>query len=284
MDATTGRELYTIKLEDPDRPGTQQHGFCLQLSDDGKTLIAISSYSPKQGGAFIPEILLTGWDMASRKQLFRRSRAPEDFGMAISPDGKMLAVSQGSGIKLGPKKPAGQGPIRLEDVATGEHLLTLPVLERQTQPLAFSPDSRLLTTNTLGPAPPGVVGGPDENAQTLRLWEVATGAELLALRTVTNAYVAFSRDGHIMALSVPSQEVLLWDLRRNKELRRIRKIGAEVTSLAFSPDGDRLVSGLSDSSLLVWDVKADRETRRPGRLDAQGAAQAWVDLAPHAAP
>src|SRR5207253_557522 len=151
------------------------------------------------------------------KQLFRRSRAHEDFGIAISPDARVLAVPQGRGTAKGPQEPAGQGPIRLEDAATGEHLVTFPVLERQTRPLTFSPDGRLLTTNTLGPAPPGMAGGPDENANTLRVWEVTTAAELLALPTVANSCVAFSPDGRVLAMSAPSQEILLWDLRRGKE-------------------------------------------------------------------
>jgi dipeptidyl aminopeptidase/acylaminoacyl peptidase len=144
-------------------------------------------------------------------------------------------------------------------------------------PLAFSPDGRLLTTNTLGPAPPGTTSGPDENAQTLRLWEVTTAAVLLALPTVTNSRVAFSPDGRVLAMSAPSQEILLWDLRRGKELRRIKGFDAEVTSLAFSPDGSRLVSGLSDSTLLVWDLATKRKATKPGG-EAEDPAQAWADL------
>jgi len=98
-------------------------------------------------------VLVTGWDTAKRKQPFRRRRGRVYLGLAISPAGKVLAVAQGGCPGKGPKVPAGQGPIRLEDLATGEELVTFPVVKRQTQPLAFSPDGRLLATYTLGPAP-----------------------------------------------------------------------------------------------------------------------------------
>jgi hypothetical protein len=158
-------------------------------------------------------------------------------------------------------------------------LVSFPVRERQTRPLAFSPDGRLLTTNTLGPAPSGMAGGPpDINAQTLRLWEVTTAGELLAHPTVTNSCVAFSLDSRMMAMSAPAQEILLWDLRLGKELRRIKGFDAEVTSLAFSPDGSRLVSGLSDSTLLVWDIAIARKPGESGRFEDVSPAQAWADL------
>jgi hypothetical protein len=123
-----------------------------------------------------------------------------------------------------------------------------------------------------------MAGRPDENAQTLRLWEVTTAAELLALPTVTNSRVAFSPDGRMMAMSAPSQEILLWDLRRGKELRRIKGFDADVASLAFSPDSRLLVSGLSDSTLLAWGVADIQTAGKPNILDAGGAAQAWADL------
>jgi hypothetical protein len=166
-------------------------------------------------------------------------------------------------------------------MATGEQLLTFPILQGQTQPLAFSPDGRLLASNTWGPVPRLALGGgrPGEYAHTLRLWEVATAAEVLALPTVLNGRVALSPDGRLLAFSVQSQEILLWDLRRGKELRRFKGFAADLSSLAFSPDSTRLISGLTDSTLLVWDMAGVCPTEKSGRLDTAGAARAWADLA-----
>jgi RNA polymerase sigma factor (sigma-70 family) len=259
-DAASGQQLHNVNLDDPDSPGTQQLGAGMSLSNDSKTLIALGQ-STKNG-----EILLTAWDTATRKTLFRRKF--ERLGIAaVSADARVLAtVSEEMVPAKGPKQISGPGPIRLQDLATGEHLLTFPVLE-WTQPLALSPDGRLLATTTSA-----------ENVHTLRLWEVATAAELVALPTVNDPRIAFCADSRVLAMPAPAQEILLWDVRRGKELRRIKGFGADVTSLAFSPDGGRLASGLSDSTLLVWDVAATRKAGKPGGLEAVDPAQAWFDL------
>jgi WD40 repeat protein len=268
-DTATGHELYTVQLDDSDRPDTQQSGLSMYRSDDGKALVTFSGYSSKKSGAFVWEVLVTGWDAASGRLLFRRRRAREDLTTAVSPDLKVLAVPHRGSADKGAKPTTGQGPIRLEDLATGEHLLTLPALQGQTWPLAFSLDGRLLATATYGPG---------ENAHVLRLWEVATASEVLALPTVRNTRVAFSPDGRVVAISAPAQEILLWDLRQGNELRRIKGLDSDVSSLAFAPDGGRLVSGLFDNTLLVWDLSAVRKTKKPGGLDAAGLTRAWADL------
>jgi RNA polymerase sigma factor (sigma-70 family) len=268
-DAATGRELHVIRMEDPDRPDTRQSGMYVCLSDDRKTLVALSYYYPKkEGGPYAREFLVTSWDVATRKQLFRRRREAVDFGIALTPDARAFAASQG-GVEGNGEKVPGKGPMWLEDLATGEQLLALPAPEGQTSPLAFSPDGRLLASITYA----------GESTRTLRLWETATAAEVLALPASYNARVAFSSDGRLLALSVPEQEILLWDLRRGKEWQRLKGFAADVTGLAFSPDSRRLVSGLSDSTVLVWQVADVREAARPVGLGPEGAARDWADLA-----
>jgi RNA polymerase sigma factor (sigma-70 family) len=276
-DGTTGRRLHAVKLDDPDRPDTEQSARRMHLSDDGKTLVAFSDPSARKPGARVERgLLVTGWDTTTRKPRFRRHRNQVDFGIAVSPDARMLALAQGGRVEHD-KGGEGMGPVLIEDLASGEHLLDLPAVDGQTWPLAFSPDGRLLAACTFGrTARPG--GGLGPQAHTLRLWEVATADEVLVLPTVLNARAAFSPDSRVLAVSAPGRAILLWDLRRGKELRRITGFGGSVTCLAFSPDGQRLVSGLSDSTLLVWDVADVGKAPKSAALDAAGAARAWADL------
>jgi hypothetical protein len=173
--------------------------------------------------------------------------------------------------------------MRLEDAETGERVVTFPTIRGQTQtwPLTFSPDGRLLISNTSGPAPPPA---PHGWGQTLRVWDVLTASEVLALPTTpNNAKAAVSPDGRLLAALTPKGEILLWDLRRGKELRHLTGFVAQVTSLTFSPDGRRLISGLTDSTLLVWDVGAPPAASNE-KLGADAAAKTWADLAGADAP
>jgi RNA polymerase sigma factor (sigma-70 family) len=274
VDAATGSESHVLKVEDPDRPKARQSGLNLYLSDDRARLIVFCSDDTHQ------EMLVISWDIATRKQLFHRRRVEDAHWSVVSADARMLAAPY-AGARDGPKTPErirGKGSMHLEDLATGERLLTFPRLEGQTMPLAFSPDGRLLISDTLGPLPSAPSGWGD----TLRLWEVLTASELLVMPVAANTgsmKAAFSPDGRLLALSAPATEILLWNLRRGKELHRFKGFDAQVTSLAFSPDGRRLVSGLSDTTLLVWDVAAVRSKDRPAALDAANIRQAWDDLA-----
>jgi RNA polymerase sigma factor (sigma-70 family) len=284
-DAATGERQHVIKLEDPDRPDTYQSALAMHLSADGKTLVAFSSYYPKknQGGPHYRETLITGWDTSTRKQLFRRRCIGMDSWPVLSADARVLAAAH-SGGSLEDKEAPGKGPMRLEDVTTGERLLTFPTLEGQTSPLAFSPDQRLLASSNFNWKHKDKPGDPaGATGCALHLWETATAAEVLTLPLQSQYRTAFSPDGRLLALTAPAEEILVWDLARGRELRRFKGFDAEVTWLAFSPDGRRLISGLADSTLLVWDV-GPRPAAPAGKLGVEGLAKAWADLAAHDAP
>ncbi len=282
-DTATGERRDVLKLEDPDQPGTRQSAVSMYLSSDGKTLVALSFYYAKKGNAGpFRETLVTGWDAATRKQLFRRRRPGIDTWFALSPDARVLAVPE-PGDKWGRGRVTGEGPMRLEDVATGEQLLTFPLLEGQTWPLAFSPDGRLLASNNWNAKRQGKAGEPAAPGSAVHLWEVATGAELLELTAGESARAAFSPDGRLLAAAGPAHDILVWDLAAGRERLRFQGIDAEVTYLAFAPDGRRLVSGFVDSTLLVWDVGP----RQAAPADKPGPAElekAWTDLAGADAP
>jgi RNA polymerase sigma factor (sigma-70 family) len=283
-DTATGERQHIIKLEDPDRPESYQSAISMHMSDDGKTLIAISYYYPKKNGAgpSHQETLITGWDASTRKQLFRRRLPGMDSWIALSPDARVLALPYppvdlkahelamvtGGSVKR---------TIRLEDLATGEPLVTLPNIEGQTSPLAFAPDGRLLAMNNFNSK--GIIqGDPSSTGSTLRLREVASGTEVLSLPVDGQHRAAFSRDGKLLAVAAPLEEIVVWDLTSSTELQRFKGFDAEVTSLVFSPDGRQLISGLGDSTLLIWDLR-QRAIPQSAELRATVVAKAWADLA-----
>jgi hypothetical protein len=222
-------------------------------------------------------MLITGWDTATYKQLFRRRWRGSEFWTAVSPDVRMLAIPES---KLAPEfgKPIpGKGPMRVEDLATGALLVTFPVLEGQTWPLAFSPDGRLLASHNSNYRSLKE-GDPSSTGRAVRLWETATATEVLSLAEGNGqSRAAFSANGRLLAMTAPPQDILVYDLAAGRELRRFNDFDAEVTSLAFSSDGRRLVSGLADSTLLIWNVSPPAIAKN-GKITADMVAQAWRDL------
>jgi RNA polymerase sigma factor (sigma-70 family) len=277
-DAATGRELHVLETNDW-RQHKGRANMRMHVSNDGRKAIVFRSVSESggagaapAGGGFESDWLITCWDTTKRKQLFRRQLAYHDSerNLAVSPDAKIFALP---GAK--------REPMRLEDVETGERLLTFPTLKGNDTPLVFSGDGRLLLSYFTTQA----ASAPRGYSRALRLWEVQTASELLILPVSIYffATAAFSPDGRLLATIAPEGEILLWDLRSGKELRRFKDFDSSVTSLTFSSDSRRLVSGLYNSTLLVWDVPLP-ETAPAGKLGSEGVAKAWADLAAKDAP
>jgi WD40 repeat protein len=279
-DSASGEKLQGIKLHDPDRPDTSQEPWSIHRSADGKTLVVFSYYNPKKGnGPRYQDMLITGWDAITYKQLYRRSRPGRDSWTAVSADARLLASNIPDPSSKLPVDVGviGSGAMRLEDLATGAELLTFPALEGQTFPLAFSPDARLLASANFD-SKRLKEGEPTSRAESLRLWEIATATQVLELPFGNGQNrAAFSQDGRSLAMNAPPQDILIYDLAAGREACRFKDFGAEVTWLAFSPDGRRLASGLADSTLLFWDVGSRSPQQK--KLGAEDADKTWTDLA-----
>ena len=171
-------------------------------------------------------------------------------GLALSPDGKTLAV-------------AAHG-LRLWSTATGRQIgRPLPAADAGG-PLAFSPDGTLVAAI-----------GTDGKA---RLWNVATQQETGAAVTVgpdaSQGTLVFSPNGKTYATVGANGTAALWSVTTQRRIGVLMTADAQgsagvqaaarpVNALAFSPDGATLATAGANGSVRLWDVATQQEIGTP---------------------
>ncbi len=125
--------------------------------------------------------------------------------------------------------------------------------------VSYSPDGRTLAS------------GSDDG--TVKLWDVASGAEKVTLKghALSVWSVSFSPDGRTLASGSLDKTVKLWDVASGAEKVTLKGHADSVLSVSFSPDGRTLASGgdggggaenASPSNLWLWRGATDAEVAR----------------------
>ncbi|GAB2807764.1 hypothetical protein GCM10027176_10990 [Actinoallomurus bryophytorum] len=203
----------------------------LTFSADGKFVAAVGN-----GGA------VGVWDAATGRSMGTLSgHEAGATRLALSPDGKVVAVESGS--KQGGSK------VRLLGVATGEFGGTITE-NGPSYSLAFSPDGETLATAW------GLAAEKSYDNR-IHLWHRATGASVGTLAGHTNGIevMAFSQDGKLLASGGSgSNPVRVWSVSTRKlRATLVTDVTAFVAGLAFGPDGKSVIT-LRSGAAQVWDV------------------------------
>ncbi|MGH9768942.1 MAG: WD40 repeat domain-containing protein [Blastocatellia bacterium] len=216
------------------------------------------------------------WDLAQRlpRQRFNFQKEWTDIHcLAISPDGRWVAVSHGVyesatgrqrvgfhgydgggwGISAGNIYGAyfsadgqwmvlaeARGKLILWDTTTWQIADRADIAPASLISVSFSPDGQWLATG--------------EDQGIVRLWSVSPLRQVAEIgrHTARIKSVAFSPDGKEVVSASDDKTICLWNVDSRKLITRVGAHTSPVLSVAFSPDGKQIVSGEHDHSVRLY--------------------------------
>jgi WD40 repeat protein len=181
----------------------------------------------------------------------------EYFGVALSPDGKTLAVG------------GYYGRVFLIDLPSGQMLHFLVGHSNSVNGLEFSPDGRSLATASFD--------------KTVRIWDVATGKTVRTLTGHTGGVnaVRFSPDGRKVATGAWDKTARIFSAEDGSLIATVTA-EASIRDVDWSPDSQVLITGdmaglyaESKGSVCLWGLDGTLRKRfdSPGRISSLHATK-----------
>ena len=184
---------------------------------------------------------VTFWDVRRRAVVRTLQVGGRVSTIAVSPDGKLLAVQT--------RRHAGSSPrVEVRDLESGR-LLYRRTGANGTAGLDFSPDGHRLAV--LGCCNPG---------STIEVWSARSGAKLFRPRLDGQAStIAFSPEGRVVAAGTADGKVALWRADDGSRLAApIEVATGAIETVSFTPDGRSFVASSSDQTATLWDTRTHK--------------------------
>lgn len=227
--------------EDDVRVWNTSTGVQLQLIDPPlNTIVEAARFSPNGSQIAIASDnalwLYNAADYTRTSHL--EGRSTQAASLSYSPDGTRIAAIDTDGYSNGPRG------VTVYTLPTTPDLgLTIPdVHTSNLHSLHYSPDGTRLVSSSLD--------------QTVKIWDVATGA---LLQTITSPqYVeeaVFSPDGtRIAGAGSSPYAVYIWEVATGNLIHTLTGHTYYIDSVAWNPDGTRVISSSRDDTAKVWDA------------------------------
>ena len=233
----SGPPREVVRLPACDRVGFSVDGRTLAalmiLPDDQACVPAVYDLASGRGVAF--DRLLRRREFIGTPAHMKEYRLP--VRLAVSPDGRRLAVSLGD-----------DSPLQVVDARDGRVIWSVkaeaPENDRVIVALAFSPSGARLVS--------GDVAG------RTRLWDAETGRAIASAPFVSDRVEAvgfYPDEDTVVAVAHRESRVRAWPiLPRGEEIVVFDHHGAEVWGIAFIAGSDLLATGGDDHLVELWDV------------------------------
>jgi WD40 repeat protein len=245
-DAIAGRELLHLDL------GIGAYGH-IDLAPDGSrvavtTVAGLEKYGWCNSTVRVFETA-TGREIFSRRGL----RTESTFWPAWSPDGRWIALNPGSSVD-------GDSRIILLDSRTGDEKAALKLGAQKLTSLAVSRDGRYLAATRSEGETKTVLAW---EAGRILLGESPDPFVTLTGHGGEVNHYEFSPDGR-RVLTSGAGVVKLWDAATGREVLALKAKGHVVRDAFFSPDGHSIWAGLDENGQLWgWDGTPLAEGRKP---------------------
>lgn len=236
-DAVTGEILQHLE-------GHQYIPASFDVSADGQFAITGTTMRAPGVTPTAQNNLMILWDIETGEKL-REFEFEREFSVSA------LAFDPTSGTQDKPLQAAvGWGQdIRLWNLETDEVLQTFSGHQSPMRALDFSSDGTTILSVS--------------NDDTLRLWSVETGEQILQIALEVPTGFAIYHPTEPMALTQGTDQTLvLWDLTTGEMIQQFKGHVASVEAADFSPDGQQVVASGNDGLVLVWDVESGAEIQR----------------------